>query len=188
VSALAAARVGGRALGDFELLCYCFLLVLAGNETTRNASSGGMLALLERPALARRLREEPALLDSAVEEIVRWSAPIVYFARTATRDVELAGRRIRRGDRLALFYPSANRDEAVFPDPDVFDPARDPNPHLSFGIGEHFCLGANLARLELRALFGELLRRLPPLAAAGPPARLRSNFVGGVKHLPVRFA
>jgi cytochrome P450 len=188
VSALAAARVDGRALSDFELLCYCFLLVLAGNETTRNATSGGMLALLERPGLQDRLRERPELLDTAVEEIVRWSAPIVYFARTATRDVELAGRRIRGGDRLALFYPSANRDEAVFAEPDVFDPARDPNPHLSFGIGEHFCLGANLARLELRAIFEEMLRRLPPLVAAGPPQRLRSNFVGGLKHLPVRFA
>jgi cytochrome P450 len=188
VSALAAGRVDGRALGDFELLCYCFLLVLAGNETTRNATSGGMLVLLERPDLWARLRDEPWLLDTAVDEIMRWSAPIVYFARTATRDVELAGRRIRRGERLALFYPSANRDETVFRDSDVFDPARDPNPHLSFGIGEHFCLGASLARLELHALFGEMLRRLPPLAAAGPAERLRSNFVGGIKHLPVRFA
>jgi cytochrome P450 len=192
VSVLVAARVelGGatRPLSDFEILSYCFLLALAGNETTRNAASGGMLALIERPDVLARLRAEPELLDTAVDEIVRWTSPIVYFARTASRDVELRGRRIRAGDKLALFYPSANRDEDVFPDANVFDPARDPNPHLGFGIGEHFCMGANLARLELRLLFRELATRVPPLALAGPVARLRSHFVGGVKHLPVRFA
>ena len=187
VSQLAHARVGDRALTDFEILSYCFLLLLAGNETTRNATSGGMVAMLDRPELWRRLRAEPALLETAVDEIVRWSSPIVYFARTATREVELGGRTIRAGDRLALFYASANRDETVFADPDAFDPARSPNPHLAFGFGEHFCMGARLARLELSLLFGELLRRAPELEPAGPVARLASNFVGGVKHLPVRF-
>jgi cholest-4-en-3-one 26-monooxygenase len=188
VSQLAGATVEGGPLGDFEILCYCFLLLLAGNETTRNATSGGMLAFLERPGLWQRLRGQASRLEGTVEEVVRWSAPIVYFARTATRNVELGGRPVRRGDRVALFYPSANRDEAVFREPDAFDPGRAPNPHLSFGIGEHFCLGANLARLELRLLFGAMLRRLPDLEPAGPASRLRSNFVGGVKHLPVRFA
>jgi cytochrome P450 len=188
VSALVAARVGGRALTDFEVLSYCFLLALAGNETTRNAASGGMLALLERPAQLRRLRAEPGLLATAPDEIVRWSSPIVYFQRTAARDVELHGRRIRAGDRLALFYPSANRDEEVFPDANAFDLARSPNRHLGFGIGEHFCLGAHLARMELRAIFASIVRELPEVELAGPVVRLRSNFVGGIKHLPLRFA
>jgi cytochrome P450 len=188
VSALVAARIGGRALSDFEVLSYCFLLALAGNETTRNAASGGMLALLERPAWLRRLRSEPALLETAPDEIVRWSSPIVYFQRTAARDVELGGHRIRAGDRLALFYPSANRDEEVFADPEAFDLARRPNRHLGFGIGEHFCLGAHLARLELRALFAAIAEELPDVEPAGPVVRLRSNFVGGIKHLPLRFA
>jgi cytochrome P450 len=188
VSALVAARAGGRALTDFEVLSYCFLLALAGNETTRNAASGGMLALLERPEQLRRLRAEPALLATAPDEIVRWTSPIVYFRRTAACEVELGGRRIRPGDRLALFYPSANRDEDVFPDAEAFDLARSPNRHLGFGIGEHFCLGAHLARMELRALFAAIARSLPEVEPAGPVVRLRSNFVGGIKHLPLRFA
>jgi cytochrome P450 len=188
VGLLARARVDGKPLGDFEILSYCFLLALAGNETTRNASSGGLLALLERPEELERLRREPGLLAPAVEEIVRWTSPIVYFQRTAARDVELAGRRIRAGDRLALFYPSANRDESVFAEPERFDVGRRPNRHLGFGIGEHFCLGAHLARMELRVLLRSLLDRLPPLELAGPVVRLRSNFVGGIKHLPLRAA
>ncbi len=188
VGVLATARADGRPLTDFEILSYCFLLALAGNETTRNASSGGLLALLERPREYENLRADPQLLETAVDEMVRWSSPIIYFQRTASRDVELRGRKIRAGDRLALFYPSANRDESVFPDPEVFDPARRPNRHLGFGIGEHFCMGAHLARLELRALFTSMLERLPPLELAGPVVRLRSNFVGGIKHLPVRMA
>lgn len=187
VGALVAARVDGRPLSDFELLSYCFLLTLAGNETTRNASSGAILAWMDFPQERERLRADPGLLPSAVEEVVRFTSPILHFARTATRDVELHGRKIRAGERVVLFYASANRDESVFHDPMRFDVGRHPNPHLGFGIGEHFCLGANLARLELRLLL-EALLRLPPLEPAGPVERLRSNFVGGVKHLPVRFA
>jgi cytochrome P450 len=188
VSLIASAQLGGRRIAAFEALNYCFLLLLAGNETTRNAISGGLLALIERPGEAKRLREEPALLVYAAEEIVRWTSPIVYFVRTAAHAVELGGRKIAAGDRLALFYPSANRDEAVFAEPERFDVGRHPNRHLGFGIGEHVCLGAHLARLEIRALLHEALSELPPLELAGPVSRLRSNFVGGIKHLPVRFA
>jgi cytochrome P450 len=187
VSVLANARLDGRELPPFELLSYFFLLVVAGNETTRNATSGGLLALLEHPAELDALRRDPALLDGAVEEILRWTTPVIQFCRTATEDFELRGRRIRRGDSMCLLYPSANRDEEVFDEPFRFRVARQPNPHLAFGIGEHVCLGAHLARLELRAVFRQLVRRLEHAELIGPVERLRSSFVGGVKHVPLRY-
>jgi cytochrome P450 len=185
VSRLAASAVDGRPLDDRELLSYCFLLLTAGNETTRNAIAGGLLALLEHPAQWARLREDPTRLATAADEFVRWVSPIVYFCRTATRDVELGGAKIAAGDTLALFYASANRDEEVFADPFAFDVTRDPNPHLGFGIGEHFCLGASLARMEIRAVMDAWLAQVREVALAGPVSRLRSSFTGGIKHLPL---
>ena len=188
VGVLTGAEVDGQQLTDEEILYFCYLLILAGNETTRNAISGGMLALLEHPAAWARLRADPALLPTAVEEILRWTSPVMHMARIATRDVELRGQRIRAGEKVLLWYPSANRDEEVFPDADRFDVGRAPNDHLAFGLGEHFCLGAGLARLELRVMFEELMRRLPDVELAGEVERLRSGFIGGIKHMPVRYA
>src|SRR5207302_1214811 len=148
VSVLEDAEIDGDKLTDEELLYFCFLLIVAGNETTRNAISGGLLALFEHPEQLARLRRSPDLLPTAVEEILRWVSPVMHMARIATRDVELRGRQIRAGERVLLWYPSANRDEEIFPEPDRFDVGRTPNDHLAFGIGEHFCLGAGFARLE----------------------------------------
>jgi cholest-4-en-3-one 26-monooxygenase len=187
VSVLARAEVDGEPMRPLELLSYFALLVVAGNETTRNAASGGLLALVENPGEMQKLRRDPSLVESAVEEIVRWTSPVIQFCRTATEDVELHGSKVKAGDSLCLLYPSANRDEEAFADPDVFRVDRRPNPHLAFGIGEHFCLGANLARLELRVIFGELAHRLEDVELAGPVERMRSGFLGGVKRMPIRF-
>jgi cholest-4-en-3-one 26-monooxygenase len=187
VTVLARSTVDGEPMPALELFSYFALLVVAGNETTRNAASGGLLALIENPGELEKLRADPGLVDSAVEEIVRWTSPVIQFCRTAVADVELQGKTIRAGDSLCLFYPSANRDEEVFPDPDVFRVDRRPNPHLGFGIGEHFCLGANLARLELRVIFRALAEGLDEVALAGPFERMRSSFLGGVKRMPIRF-
>jgi cytochrome P450 len=186
-SVLANGRVGGRPLPENDLLSYYQLLVVAGNETTRNAASGGVAALIENPGELEKLRASPRLVDSAVEEIVRWTTPVIQFCRTPRRDFELRGQRIRAGESLCLFYASANRDEEAYPDPDAFRVDRAPNPHLGFGIGEHFCLGANLARLELRVIFAELARRFAHLELAAPPERMRSSFIGGVKRMRVRY-
>ena len=181
------AKVNGEPLPALELLSYLFLLVVAGNETTRNATSGGLLAFIENPEQFRRLKSDPTLIKSAVEEIVRWTSPVIQFARTAVNDTVVRGQKIRAGESVCLFYPSASRDEDVFAEPFKFDIGRNPNPHLSFGIGEHFCLGANLARLELAVIFAELAKRLDHAEMAGPVERLRSSFVGGVKHMPIRY-
>ena len=186
VSVLANARVDGAPIPTRELLSYYLLLVIAGNETTRNAASGGLLALIENPGEWRRLKADPGLVDGAVEEILRWTAPVIQFCRTPVEDVEIRGQQIRKGESLCLFYGSANRDEEVFPDGDVFRVDRRPNPHLAFGIGEHFCLGANLARLELRSIFGQLRERVSEIELAGPFERMRSSFLGGVKRMPIR--
>jgi cholest-4-en-3-one 26-monooxygenase len=187
VSTVANGRVDGRPLPDFELLSYYLLLVVAGNETTRNAMTGGMLAFIESPGEWEKLRRNPGLLDSAVEEIVRWTSPVIQFVRTPNRDYELRGQKIRAGDYCCLFYPSANRDEEVFPDGDVFRVDRQPNDHIAFGRGEHVCLGAHLARLELRTAFRHLLARLEHVELAGPVERARSSFVGGIKRAPMRW-
>ena len=181
------AKVNGETLPALELLSYLFLLVVAGNETTRNATSGGLLAFIENPEQFRRLKSDPTLIKSAVEEIVRWTSPVIQFARTAVSDSVVRGQKIRAGESVCLFYPSASRDEDVFAEPFKFDIGRNPNPHLSFGIGEHFCLGANLARLELAVIFAELAKRLDHAEMAGPIERLRSSFVGGIKHMPIRY-
>jgi cytochrome P450 len=187
VSLFATAEVDGEKLPPMDVLAYCLIIVIAGNETTRNATSGGMLALAQHPAELAKIQKNPALLPSAIEEILRWTSPIIHFARTATQDVEIRGKRIRKGEQLALYYPSANRDEEVFDRPFTFDVTRDPNRHLAFGIGEHFCAGAHVARLELEVAFKTLLPRLVDLELAGPVQRLKSNLVGGIKHLPLRY-
>jgi cholest-4-en-3-one 26-monooxygenase len=187
VSVLMEAEVDGEKLSVAEFNCFFLLLSVAGNETTRNLISGGMLALIQHPEERARLMADRSLMDTAVEEMLRWVAPVMVFRRTATRDVELLGRNIREGDSVSVWYGSANRDEAMFKDPDRFDVGRTPNEHLAFGIGPHFCLGANLARLEIRIMFERLLERLPDIELAGPVQRLRSNFINGIKHMPVRF-
>jgi cholest-4-en-3-one 26-monooxygenase len=186
-SELMHADIDGQTISPEEFNSFFMLLLVAGNETTRNLISGGLLALIEHPEERARLQANPALLDTAVEEMLRWVTPVNLFQRTVTRDVELGGQRIREGERVVLFYASANRDEEVFPDAHRFDITRDPNDHLAFGIGPHFCLGANLARLEIKIMFEELLRRLPDIELAGPVERLRSNFINGIKRMPVRF-
>ena len=180
-------RIGGQPVSVLDAVSLCFIIATAGHETTRNAISGGLLALIDHPAEWKRLREDPRLLETAVDEILRWTSPVVHFARTATEDCELRGQRIAKGETLAMFYPSANRDEDVFDDPAAFRVDRSPNPHLAFGIGEHFCLGTPLARLELRILFGQLLARLERAELAGRPERLRASLVGGLKHLPLHY-
>jgi cholest-4-en-3-one 26-monooxygenase len=186
-STLIHGEVEGERLSTIEYNMFFFLLVIAGNETTRNAVSGGMKALCEFPRERARLLERPELIETAIDEMVRWVSPVMQFRRTATRDTELDGQRIAEGDKVVMFYGAANRDPRVFPDPQRFDVARAPNPHLGFGFGVHFCLGASLARMEMRCMFEELLRRLPDLELSGPVARLRSNFINGIKSMPVRF-
>jgi cytochrome P450 len=186
VSQLIAAEIDGRPLTEEELLNYCELIVEAGNETTRNAISGGLLAFSEHRGEWERLRDQPELLPSAVEEILRWVSPIIHFTRTATEDCEVRGVPMRAGDRVALFYASANRDEDVFTDPFEFRVDRQPNRHLAFGSGPHFCMGANLARVELEAVFRHLLARLEWFELSAPPERLNSAVNGGIKHLPLR--
>jgi cytochrome P450 len=187
-SAIANAKLAnGEAMPQMETLGYYFLLALAGNETTRNATSGGLQAFIENPEQFVRLKRDPSLIKPAVEEIVRWVTPVIHFARTASADTEIRGQTIPRGESVCLFYPSANRDDDVFEEPFKFDVSRNPNPHIAFGIGEHFCLGANLARLELEVIFRELAKRLEFAEPTGPLQRLRSSFVGGIKHMPIRF-
>jgi cholest-4-en-3-one 26-monooxygenase len=189
ISRLCGAEIDGVGLDDESIVNEALLILIGGDETTRHVISGGMAALLERPAALAELAAHPELLPLTVEELLRWVSPVKNMARTATRDVEVRDQRVRRGDQVILFYPSANRDEEVFARPDDLDIRRDPNPHLAFGFGTHFCLGAALARLELRALFSEVLARLPDLALADAAALeyRPSNFVSGLESMPVRF-
>jgi len=188
-TALLHAEVDGERLTDFEFHSFFMLLAIAGNETTRTVTTNGMLALIENPDQRRRVVENPALVESAVEEILRYTPAVHHFRRTATADTEIRGQKIREGDKVTIWYTSANRDEDVFGDSQAFDVARDPNDHLAFGIGEHFCLGSNLARMELNLIFDELLRRIGrDMELAAPPRRLRSNFVNGVKEMRVTFS
>ena len=172
-----------------EIVMFMTLLLVAGNETTRNAISGGMLALMQDGEQFELLRARPELLDSAVEEILRWVSPIICFRRTATRDTEIRGQRIAAGDRVLMLYQSANRDEDAWVGPDRFDVTRSPNPHLAFGIGPHFCLGANLARAELKAMVRELVTRYPRMrpVPGTEPRRAASTLVAGIEHLRVEL-
>ncbi|MEE1825562.1 cytochrome P450 [Streptomyces sp. BE20] len=186
-SLLARMREGGLGVAEFETMF--FLFAVAGNETVRNGLPGGVHALLSHPEQYRLLVNRPELTASAVEEMLRYWPPVVDFRRTATRDVGMGGRRIRRGDKVVVYHASANRDEEVFPDPDRFDVTRTPNDHVSFGHGPHFCVGAQLARLQMTALLRQVLTELPGLALVpgAAPARLVSNFQNGLKQLPVRW-
>lgn len=186
VSALVNADVDGRGLTDDEFGFFVILLAVAGNETTRNAITHGMLAFLDHPEQWERFRRErPA---TAADEVVRWATPVIAFQRTATDDTEIGGVPVEKGRRVGLYYSSANFDEEVFSDPFAFDIGRDPNPHLGFGgTGAHYCLGANLARMEIGLIFDAIADRMPGLRALGPPERFRSSWINGVKHLPVRY-
>ncbi|MBW2314955.1 MAG: cytochrome P450 [Deltaproteobacteria bacterium] len=177
----------GKPLDPMDVLAWCLIIVVAGNETTRNATSGGMLAFVENPGEIRKLQSDPSLLSASVEEAVRWTSPIIHFARTPTRDYELRGKTIKKDESVALFYGSANRDEEVWEDPFTFRIDRGKNPHLGFGIGEHFCVGSHLARLEMAVAYKHLLPRIEEIELAGPVERLQSALVGGVKKLPIRY-
>lgn len=189
VTLLINAEIDGDRLSEAEFDMFMLLLAVAGNETTRNATAHGMLALLEHPEQWANLKADPdAWMETAIEEILRWGTPVMHFRRTATADTTIAERAVAEGDKVVMWHISANRDETVFADPFVFDIGREPNPHIAFGGGgAHFCLGANLARAELQIIFREIIERLPEISLAGPPERLRSNFIGGIKHLPVEF-
>jgi cytochrome P450 len=187
MSVLVAAQPDGRELDYMEINMMFFLMVIAGNETTRNALSGGIRALCDFPDQRTRLLGDRSLIKTAVEEIVRWHSPVMQFRRTATRDTEIAGQPIAENDKVVIYYGSANRDERVFERADRFDVGRSPNPHVGFGIGNHFCLGANLARAEMRIMLEEILERIPDFQLDGPVEQLRSNFIHGIKRMPIRF-
>ncbi|HXM55766.1 MAG TPA: cytochrome P450 [Candidatus Dormibacteraeota bacterium] len=180
-------EAGGRvSVDEFENLFWLF--AVAGNETVRNGIPGGMIALIEHPAERARLAADRGLLDTAIDEMLRWWTPVNHFRRTAVGDCELAGVRVRAGQKVVVVFASANRDGRVFADPDRFDVGRRPNDHLAFGHGPHFCLGAHVARRQMRALFEAVLDRWGEVEPAGPTVRLRSSFQNGVKHLPIRFS
>ena len=193
VSDLIHAEVDGDKLTDDDFNAFFLLLAVAGNETTRNAISHSVLALAEHPDQRAWLREDPARWDTALDELLRWSTPVMHFRRTATRDVELGGQQVSEGDRVVIWHISGNRDEDVFDEPFRFDLGRTPNEalgagHVAFGGGgPHFCLGANLAKAEMRVMLGEVLARLGDFELDGPVQRLRSNFINGIKHLPVAW-
>ncbi|MFZ2528592.1 MAG: cytochrome P450 [Rhodococcus sp. (in: high G+C Gram-positive bacteria)] len=188
VSTLVCPDENGDTLTEMEFCMFFVLLVVAGNETTRNAITGGMQAFMDHPEQWRRLQNDPELVPSAVEEILRWVSPVIGFRRTPTCPAAIGEHAVDRGDKVVLYYPAANRDGDVFDDPHRFDIGREHNPHVAFGgTGVHFCLGAHLARLELRVMFETLARRLDRVEPAGSARRLRSNFVNGVKAMPVRI-
>jgi cholest-4-en-3-one 26-monooxygenase len=187
LSELLRGTVDGEPLTGEQLISYCELFVEAGNETTRNAISGALLTFTEHPAEWEKLRGSTELLPDGVEEILRWVSPISHFTRVATEDCEIRGIEIAAGDQLALYFASANRDEDVFDDPFAFRVDRRPNPHLAFGFGEHFCLGAHLARVEIETIFRHLLTRLESFELSGHVERLKSAVNGSIKRLPLRY-
>lgn len=186
-SDLLAAEVDGRKLTDMEYTLFFMFLIVAGNETTRTATSHGLLTLLDHPEALERLVRDPELMPGAVEEMLRWEPPIHHFRRTATSDVQLGDTLISAGDKVLMWYPASNRDPDVFADPHTFLIDRAPNLQQSFGIGEHFCLGANLARLSLRLLFTELLGTVENIALQAPPRRLHSNLINGIKEMRITY-
>jgi cytochrome P450 len=186
-SVIANAMIDGAPIGHMEQLGYYIITATAGHDTTSNAMAGGLLALISNPDQLARLQADPSLLGTAVDEMIRWTTPVKHFMRTATVDYDLRGTTIRAGQDVLLSYWSANRDEDVFADPFRFDVGRTPNKHLAFGFGIHYCLGALLARMEMKALFGALLPRLRHVELAGPPQLTRSTFVSGLKRLPIRY-
>jgi cytochrome P450 len=187
-SKLMHAEVDGERITAQEFGSFVVLLVVAGNETTRNAMAHGMHQLLEHPEQYATIVDDPSVMETATEEIVRWASPVMYFRRNATSDIELTGQQIEAGDKLSIWYASANRDEEVFDDPFRFDILRSPNDHVGFGGGgPHFCLGAGLARTQITSMVRELLRRFPSAEFTAPPRRMRSDFINGIKHMPIRF-
>lgn len=186
-SAIANALVDGEPLSDTDTASYYVIVATAGHDTTSATISGGLHALIEHPDQLRRLKDDPSLLPKATDEMIRWVTPVKEFMRTASADTEIRGVPIAEGESVLLSYPSANRDEDVFDDPFRFDVARDPNRHLAFGFGVHYCLGAALARMEIQALYRELLPRLSSVELAGAPQWTATTFVGGLKHLPIRY-
>ena len=188
ISVLTSSSVDGEQLSGLEIDLFFLILTVAGNETTRNLISHGMVALLEHPEQLAKVRADRSLLPGTVEEMLRWASPVMNFRRTAMQDVELGGKQIKAGDKVVIWYIAANRDEQMFPDPFTFDITRTPNEHVAFGGGgPHFCLGANLARMEINVMFEEILNRLDDIEMTAPPARLRSNFINGLKHVPLKF-
>jgi len=185
---IAGATIGEKPIPDFERLSYFIILATAGHDTTSLAMAGGLHALLEHPDQWLRLKNDPALLDRAVDEILRWTSPVRHFMRTAREACEIGSTKIEAGDSLALFFVSANRDEKVFSGGDHFFVDRTPNPQIAFGHGAHFCLGHHLAKMEIRVLFKELLARAEHIELAGEPRWAKSNFVGGIRSLPIRCA
>jgi cholest-4-en-3-one 26-monooxygenase len=190
IHALLDAQIDGDKLDEMEFNIFFMLLSIAGNETTRNAIAHGMNAFLDHPDQWQTLVDDPAgTIGTATEEVLRWASPVMYFRRNVTKDTEVRGQVIEAGEKVSIWYVSANRDEEVFDDPFRFDVLRTPNDHIAFGGGgPHFCLGASLARLEIKVVFEELAKRVPRLVRAGEADRLRSNFIGGIKHLPVDFS
>lgn len=186
-SLIANAVIDGEPIGDLEALSYYILIATAGHDTTSSTTAGGLLALIQNPEQMRRLRADPALLPRAIDEMVRWVTPVKHFFRTAMEDCELRGQRIRKGDSLLMCYASANRDEEVFEQPFRFDIKRAANRHLAFGYGPHLCLGQHLAKMEIRVFFEELLSRFDDFELAGEPAWVASNFVSGLKRMPIRY-
>ena len=187
VSVLTRSEIDGQPLTPHQLVSYCLFLIAGGTETTRNALSGGMHGFFEHPDEWQKLVADPSKAQRATEEVLRWSTPVVQMARTPIRDVEIGGQKIGAGETIAMFYGSGNRDETVFEDPYRFDVDRHPNPHLALGVGEHYCMGANLARLELRVMLRQLASRFRELRPAGPIERLRSSSTGGVKAMPIHY-
>lgn len=187
-SAIANGTIDGEPLSDVDTASYYVIVASAGHDTTKDAISGGLHALIENPDQLARLQAQPGLMGTAVEEMIRWSTPVKEFMRTATADTTVRGVPIAKGESVYLAYVSGNRDEEVFANPHRFDVARDPNKHLAFGYGVHFCLGAALARMEMNSLFTELLSRLDSIELAGTPELSATTFVGGLKHLPIRYS
>jgi cytochrome P450 len=187
-SVIANATIDGEPVGIMEQISYYVIVATAGHDTTASAMAGGMQALIENPDQLARLQSDPSLVGSAVDEIIRWTTPVKHFMRNCTTEYTLRGHTFKPGDAVLLSYPSANRDEEVFDDPHRFDVGRTPNDHLAFGGGGvHYCLGASLARAEIRATMRQLVERLPDLELVGEPSRLHSDFVNGIKTMPVRF-
>ena len=187
-SAIANAKINGQPISDMDTLSYYAIVASAGHDTTSAGIAGGLLALIQNPDQLARLKADPSLMGTAVEEIIRWVVPVKEFMRTAQADTEIRGVKIKKGDAVLLSYVSANRDEDVFENPNKFDVGRDPNKHLSFGYGVHFCLGASLARMEINSFLSELIPRLDSIELAGDPELISTLFVGGLKRLPIRYS
>jgi cholest-4-en-3-one 26-monooxygenase len=188
ITALLSAEIDGDQLTEMDFNLFFLLLAVAGNETTRNSIAHGINAFCDYPEQYQKLVDDPSLATPATEEIVRWASPVMYFKRNVTRDTDFHGAQMKAGDKVSIWYISANRDEDVFDDPFTFDITRDPNDHVGFGGGgPHHCLGANLARMEIRVLLEEMARRIPTLERTDGAQPLRSNFIAGIKHMPVKF-